>query len=182
MGIIRQFFDKFEQKGEHYGYLLKQGRLRLELERCIAALDSADIDFDTIAVQGVSGLLIGVPLSAALEKGLIIVRRPGDIQEMTFPSGIRGYGKGQKILFVDDCVRTGATVKRVEEKLNELCQPYTFAGALFYNAGWLSNAYPKTFFHGNAERPIIVLPDETGALAEKNTLLGMILRSGGFTE
>jgi hypoxanthine phosphoribosyltransferase len=140
-------------------------------------LNEAGIDFDAIAGQGVSGLLVGAPLAATLSKGLIIVRRPGDEQKMTFPFDIRGEGKN--ILFVDECVRTGATAKRVIEKLDEFCKPYKLAGALFYNAGWMSEACPRTFFDGDAERPIIVLPDETGALFDKNSPLGIILRGVG---
>ena len=34
-----------------------------------------DLDFDTIAVRGVSGLLVGAPLSVFLEKNLLIVRK-----------------------------------------------------------------------------------------------------------
>src|SRR5262249_39704204 len=116
MGVFGAIADHFSQKGEHYGYLLKPGRLRKELVRVSNALANEGIDFDTIAVQGVSGLLLGAPLAAALDKGLIIVRRPGDESPLTFPSGIRGEGENKRILFLDDCTRTGATMARVFER------------------------------------------------------------------
>ncbi|HEX8396344.1 MAG TPA: phosphoribosyltransferase [Pyrinomonadaceae bacterium] len=158
---FKNFSERFSRKGENYGYLLTKGKLKSEIERAVLALNAANIEFDTIAVQGVSGLLFGAPLAAALDKGLIIVRRPGDESALTFPFGIKGQKTNQNILFVDDCVLTGATSKRVIEKLDDFCQPYTLAGALFYNVGWQAGNYPKTFYHNGAECPVIVLPDDT---------------------
>lgn len=176
---LSKFSDRLHRKGENYGYLLTKGKLKSEIERAVLALNDANIKFDTIAVQGVSGLLFGAPLAAALDKGLIIVRRPGDESALTFPFGIKGQKTNQNILFVDDCVRTGATAKRVLEKLDDFCKPYTLAGALLYNVGWQAGNYPKTFYHNGVECPLIVLPDDTPPIVSPvvNPVAAAILNS-----
>lgn len=50
-------------------------RREAETERAVEMLRDHVDEFDAIAVRGLSGLLLGLPLHAALKKQLIIVRK-----------------------------------------------------------------------------------------------------------
>ena len=70
-------------------------------------------DFKVIAVRGVSGLLFGSILAYRMNKGLVVVRKPGEsthsgmVVEGCFPDVGEGW------VIVDDLVATGGTVAEI---------------------------------------------------------------------
>ena len=72
--------------------------------------------FDLIAVQGTSGMAVGFPLSVALDKEIVVLRKS---DENCHGSGGELIGgrrvKGKRVLFVDDFVSMGRTRTRVRE-------------------------------------------------------------------
>lgn len=76
----------------------------------LKALENEGLDFDTIAVTGMSGILVGPRVAEALGKALFIVRKEGDSNH--------GFNKaigqlGRRLVFLDDFIENGGTLARV---------------------------------------------------------------------
>ena len=124
-------------------YLNGQG-IRLTVDRCKDLLDEKEVDFNAIAVRGVSGILIGAPLASATKTDLIVIRK--DDERCHSDSKAEGWGFNQKILIVDDFIETGDTVDQIYETITETCDSYSIAGILLY-AGNLRAFKKKTYKH-----------------------------------
>lgn len=74
--------------------------------------------YDFLAVRGMSGVLVGSPLSIALKKPLVVVRKEGEsCHGMTNAIGLdEAYDK--RGLFVDDFVATGQTRQAVIDRIS----------------------------------------------------------------
>lgn len=73
--------------------------------------------FDTIAVRGISGVLLGSPLAIKLNKNLCVVRKSdGSHSSNKIESGLTCQGR---YLIVDDLIETGATVKAIVSGIKE---------------------------------------------------------------
>ena len=114
---------------EGYHAYTEPKRLKRIVEKSARFLQEKGLDFDTIAVQGVSGLIVGSPLAMALDKKIMVVRKQGD---KTHCTDVMGFGKNQKILMIDDCVETGATVINMVSKIKFYCNNPTFVGLFLY--------------------------------------------------
>jgi len=98
-----------------------------------------NLDFDTIVVRGISGLIAGLRLADALPGvGLGVVRKPN---ENSHGQKYEGY-LGERWLFVDDLVSSGATwwetIKGVHRMGGKTFKTQCI-GALLYNAGEWDN-------------------------------------------
>lgn len=90
----------------------------------------AGIDYDTLVGTGMSGALVVAVLGRALNKFYAVVRKPGDTMNH---SGNPIEGKiGNRWLFVDDLVSTGATLARVKAAIREV--PSIYVGHYTYGA------------------------------------------------
>lgn len=109
-------------------------KLNTLIEKTVSLLQERGVDFDTIAVSGVSGLLVGAPLAAAMGKDLMVVRKPFD-KPSRFDVGLPialGAGCNQKILLVDDVVESGVTLERMIKAIKAFCPNPTFVGLFLY--------------------------------------------------
>ncbi|MBR1372929.1 adenine phosphoribosyltransferase [bacterium] len=83
-----------------------------------------DLDFDYIAAIESRGYIIGAPLAYKLNKGLIIIRKPGKLpaevvrEDYSLEYGVDSLEmhkdavkKGDKVLVVDDLLATGGTAE-----------------------------------------------------------------------
>lgn len=72
---------------------------------------SAVLDkFDSIAVSGTSGLVVGAPLAVLLNKPLVVVRKDNDGSHNGESVMVEGNADmGKRVLFLDDFVGTGKT-------------------------------------------------------------------------
>ena len=122
-------------------------------------------DFDTIAVCGISGLLLGAPLASSMGKQLMVVKKPNEptrsMEEMAQMGwgdsaldkardafSVLGYGENQKILLLDDHISTGTTIKLMISSIYRQCTNPYFSGAfLYYVPGWyrLLEGTPKAY-------------------------------------
>ena len=123
---------------DHYHRYSQGEGLKIIVEKSARLLEERGVDFDTIAVQGVSGLLVGAPLAMVLGKDLLIIRKPGDKTRLhhLIPAGI---GSNQKILLLDDCVQTGATLSNMLSNIKHYCHNPAFVGLFLY-----IQKHPKT--------------------------------------
>jgi adenine/guanine phosphoribosyltransferase-like PRPP-binding protein len=102
--------------------------------RILHAIESLkDVDFDTIAVTGLSGTLFGITLAHRLHKNFLVIRKAGAKSH----SWIAVEGQlGHKWLFVDDLIDSGATLARVMLAVAKLVPRYQecdYVGAYLYS-------------------------------------------------
>jgi adenine/guanine phosphoribosyltransferase-like PRPP-binding protein len=91
--------------------------LRESVTAAIRTVEPHVEDFDTIVVQGVSGMSIGFPLALALGVDIVVVRKAGeDNHSSKKTAGV--YLGGRRCLFVDDFVSGGTTKERVRAEVN----------------------------------------------------------------
>lgn len=106
--------------------------IRLAAERLEAA-EKAGYVFDTIVGTGLSGALIVPTLARKLNKHFALVRKPDNSHsEMILEGSI-----GERWVFVDDLIISGATYRRVRTRINTVASSYyrrfVFVGAFIYN-------------------------------------------------
>lgn len=104
------------------GYLNKIMSLSGRKEICDSitlAIANSGLDYQGIAVSGVSGLVIGPIIAAALNKHLIIVRKEIDkenshasylVEENIVDGGLVRF---QNYIIIDDLICNGTTIKRI---------------------------------------------------------------------
>ena len=107
---------------------LEPASLQKTLDECKQRIKH--LTFDSIAVRGTSGLLVGAPLAASMGKHLIIVRKDSDKSHSK--ERVEGWGFRQRILIVDDFIETGNTIDYIYEGIVETCDDYKIVGILLY--------------------------------------------------
>ena len=78
-----------------------------------------DLHFDTIVVRGVSGLVFGSMLALAMQKGVTVVRKPGESTHSNY--GVEGLIPDTHLdrwLIVDDFISTGSTMRAIVERMD----------------------------------------------------------------
>ncbi|ORB04352.1 hypothetical protein BST33_00130 [Mycolicibacter minnesotensis] len=122
----------------HYmGSVHEPERLLEHARRQLAA-----VDYDTLVGTGLSGAIAVTELARQLEKWYLVVRKPNDSSHSNLP--VEGR-LGERWLFVDDLIETGATARWVREKVTEVAKGANFrtemVGAFLYADVWNSEAF-----------------------------------------
>jgi adenine/guanine phosphoribosyltransferase-like PRPP-binding protein len=91
--------------------------LNRTVQNTVRALQPHVGDFDSIAVQGTSGIVVGSPVSLLLNKPLVIVREDETMRCHHSRDVENALHAGRRALFLDDQISTGATIGDVEVKL-----------------------------------------------------------------
>jgi len=87
-----------------------------------AVKELAGIGFEAFVCTGVSGLLVAPLLAYKMGKNLAIIRKPQDKDNHAETRVESGMRNGDRWIFVDDLVASGATIIRVQHEME--------------NAGW----------------------------------------------
>jgi len=85
-----------------------------------------DVDFDTIVCTGASGMVFAPLLAHRMKKNLLIVRKDDDVNNH---SGARNRfvgTMGERWLFVDDFIDTGATLDRVMGQIRKCADEWVY--------------------------------------------------------
>jgi adenine/guanine phosphoribosyltransferase-like PRPP-binding protein len=92
-------------------------------------------EFDSIAVTGMSGALVGAPVSIALHKPLVVVRKPEDSShDVSLGRPVLNAERlGKRVLFLDDFVAMGSTHHRVKEAIE--ARGATIVASYLYGTG-----------------------------------------------
>ncbi len=112
--------------------LLKDGdAVREAVDDCIELVK--DVDFDVIVSPEARGFILGTPISYAIKKGFVPVRKQGKLPAETLKYEYKlEYGtdileihkdaikEGMKVLIVDDLLATGGTVNAISEMVKKL--------------------------------------------------------------
>lgn len=105
------------------------------LKEATKNIRESGVEFDTIVVTGISGIIFGLPLARKLKKHIVIVRKDDDgahstkeVEGTVFPENIGRW------LFVDDLIDSGKTKRRVTEKVNSSSnRKATYVGDYLYD-------------------------------------------------
>ena len=89
-----------------------------------------DIDFDSIAVRGISGIGFGSVLSYSMNKKLIIVRKDRKNSHGYFD--VEASEDCNKFLIVDDFTSTGTTVLAIFNGVRQKFKDIKFIGTYMY--------------------------------------------------
>jgi adenine/guanine phosphoribosyltransferase-like PRPP-binding protein len=99
--------------------ILPRNRLWV-VDNTIAAIEyntkQKGIQFDAIAVRGLSGLLIGPTVAMMMDKNIVVVRK--DIDDTHSKFRAEGTANGMRYIIVDDFTESGATVCSMLEILS----------------------------------------------------------------
>lgn len=117
-------------RGDTYiGALLLPSARNEVIERALGRLRAPDApEFDAIAITGVSGI-VGALLAFTLDKPLIVVRKAPDMERSHSSAMVEGPETRCRVLMVDDFVRTGDTLARMQQLLTPR---HTVVGVLLY--------------------------------------------------
>lgn len=132
--------DHIDYSSSYLGNLFKPERADEFIRQARTVISEENLSFDTIVVRGISGIIAGLRLVDALPGvGLGVVRKPG---ENSHGQKYEGY-LGERWLFVDDLVSSGATwwetIKGVHERGGRNFKT-TCVGALLYNPDEFSSS------------------------------------------
>lgn len=153
----------------HYADYTDGKRLKRLAVRVVES--TRHIDFDSIAVCGISGLLVGAPLAVETGKNLVIVRKPNEptrtmeqaasLGASMVDFGVCGSGDNRKILLLDDHIASGTTLKFMVSSINRQCANPIFSGVLLYHQpGWyrLVVGNPESFTLTDAKGEKVTIP------------------------
>jgi len=88
------------------------------------------VNFDSIAVRGSSGLLVGGALADRMNKGLFLIRKEPEHSHSGFI--IEGDSDYRKYIILDDLVCTGMTVRVIRTAMETFMPLTELVGAYIY--------------------------------------------------
>lgn len=103
------------------------------ISRALRAL--APIEFDAVAVRGMSGAMIGPVIAHEMHKDLILVRKQGD-EAHSRGSYCHHLSDIENYVIVDDFITTGHTLKEIIKCVSNLRPKAKIAGFYGYDAGF----------------------------------------------
>jgi len=130
------------------GYLnLGSKKLSTAIARTLLAIQKSRVDFDAIAVRGVSGLLVGPAVAVALNKHLIVVRKTHDT---AMNGSSHSYNqvegcckKNCRYIIIDDFISTGETIGKVKEMVEDFNETAILVGVVLYKNSIYRKAWPE---------------------------------------
>jgi adenine/guanine phosphoribosyltransferase-like PRPP-binding protein len=128
----------------HYDNHKGLSDLDATVSHTVKALKPHAGEFDSIAVQGTSGLLIGAPVSLAMRKPLVIVREDGEVQCWHSSDVENAANAGYRVLFLDDQISSGATLRDVKNKLADHTRARVTCTYLYQYDQWSSGPGQST--------------------------------------
>lgn len=97
--------------------------------------------FDSIVVQGVSGMAVGFPVALRLGKPILVARKTDEQSHSCGGELVNAGQAGKRVLFLDDFVSGGATKRRCAEAVRRfakgarITKQYTYRDREFTSAG-----------------------------------------------
>jgi adenine/guanine phosphoribosyltransferase-like PRPP-binding protein len=107
-------------------------------------------EFDFIAVRGSSGMLVGAPVSLALDKPLVVVRKPDEKSHQRSGDVINWHRAHGRFIFLDDMVASGRTREEVLKGLKGHRASYV-ATYLYHPHRWRYLADEDKYDRGSIE-------------------------------
>jgi adenine/guanine phosphoribosyltransferase-like PRPP-binding protein len=138
----------------HYDTQLGLSDLESTVRATAEAIRPHLAEFDSIAVQGTSGLLIGPTVALMLGKPLVIIREDEDMRCHHSNDVENAANAGRRVLFLDDQVSSGATLRDVRDKLRAHAGAEVVASYLYQNDRYDTGAsIPRQYSLDNGRSP-----------------------------
>lgn len=103
---------KLIASGHMHAYL-EPLSLKEHINYAVSAL--RDYKFDTVAFRGMSGAIIGPSVAMALNKSMLLVRKPEDTTHSSLK--VEGDWAARRYIIVDDFVESGGTRDAIKEAI-----------------------------------------------------------------
>lgn len=100
-------------------------------QRVISRIKQVGLDFEFIAVRGMSGALISGLVAAHFRKSISIVRKPKAV-ESSHGLRLEGTQVARDYIIIDDCIYTGATIRAILTGIGELAPESRCMGIFLY--------------------------------------------------
>ena len=114
---------------EHTTLLLNHKIRNKIILQCIKDIKKNNINFDTIACSGTSGLLTVPQISELLKKNILVVRKK---KEKSY-SPFRYEGPiPNKYIIIDDLICSGETIKHINKTIREDCPTAECVGVYIF--------------------------------------------------
>ena len=123
--------EKTHSQASYLTNILPRVEADKTVSKAVAALSG--IDFDTIAVRGVSGLLIGPVLAHLMGKELLVIRKGDSVERSTSYHLIEGHIAVKRYIIADDLIASGSTCVRIIHAVRKEAPKATLVGILLYN-------------------------------------------------
>ena len=123
--------EKTHSQADYLTNILPRVEADKTVSKAVAALSG--IDFDTIAVRGVSGLLIGPVLAHLMGKELLVIRKGDSVERSTSYHLIEGHIAVKRYIIADDLIASGSTCVRIIHAVRKEAPKATLVGILLYN-------------------------------------------------
>ena len=104
-------------RAEYLYRILQEGGLKRRALYLQYIIDKYHIDFDSIAIRGNSGAIMGGALSLITNKPLILVRKKDDDNHSVY--NVEGYTGVRRYIIVDDLISTGDTIGHIIADIRE---------------------------------------------------------------
>jgi hypothetical protein len=118
--------------------MIQVEKLRTLIPKVVRALTK--YDFDALAFRGMSGTLIGPSVALAMDKTMILVRKPGVDCHSTYP--VEGDQGARRYIIIDDMISSGATAKTIINEIKEFAPNAECLGVIQVNTvAW--SIYPE---------------------------------------
>jgi len=119
----------------HLSHVVEVKRRKVAVQFVLNEIKSRKLQFDTIAVCGVSGLGIGPIVAFKLGKSLCVVRKG---EKAHSPYKVESEGTMGQYIIIDDLIDSGTTVRKIIKAVREDANKYghnvrTCVGALLYD-------------------------------------------------
>lgn len=116
-----------------YSNMTETGDLEEIVSKAVDRLSTMSDKFDIIAVTGISGLMVGSPVSLALRKKLVVIRKNGENAHTSRHPGLSDPDTiGHRWIFLDDFVSSGESRRRVRDAINRTHLTWSYIGTYSY--------------------------------------------------
>ena len=115
----------------YFSDVINPGTASKTLKRLVLAIKTSNVEFDFIAVRGISGALVGSYLTVKLGKSIVVVRKEHDDTHGRSIEYDDINLRNSRYIIVDDGISSGKTICEIIDKLQKEYHS-EFVGAFMY--------------------------------------------------
>lgn len=110
------------------------------VKRAVDVLQTWSKHFDAIAISGYSSAMVVPIIADKLKKNIVLVRKPSEVRNSDY--NVEGE-HNQRVLFFDDLISTGDTIRRIHDGLKLIkCK---MVGLYLYESPTTAKLIPREF-------------------------------------
>ena len=90
-----------------------------KIREIVKSIGESQIEFDFIAIRGMSGAIVAGPVSLRVKKPIVIIRKNEKSHGYPIENPLSLLIEGKKYIILDDGIGTGETIGVIVNKLND---------------------------------------------------------------